>query len=324
MSMDFNGKLILAPLAGITDSIFRRVCRKMGADVTWSEMVSANGLVQESDRTSRLLRFTEAERPFGIQIFGSDPKIMGQAAAKAAGCEPDFIDLNFCCPVRKVVRKNGGASLMRDPKLVGEIAREAIRAAGSIPVTAKIRSGWHAGMLNYLEVSGELIRSGISALALHPRTRAQGFSGQSKWGQISELVRLSTVPIIGSGDVFTPSDVLELFDTTGCAAVMIGRGAVGNPWIFSRAKCLLAGQDDPGGPQADHIFQLALEHAQMIVKEHGENYGVIMMRKHFGWYTKALTEASALRKELFACTALDEVKIIFGDYLERVQCIQTG
>ncbi len=322
--MDFNGKLILAPLAGITNSIFRRVCRKMGAEVTWSEMVSADGLVQDAGRTSRLLRFTEAERPFGIQLFGSNPRIMGLAAGKAAGCEPDFIDLNFSCPVRKVVRKNGGASLMRDPKLVGEIARETIRGAGSIPVTAKIRSGWHAGMLNYLEVAEELIRSGISALTLHPRTRDQGFSGQSEWDQISELVRVSTVPVIGSGDVFTPSDVSEMFDTTGCAAVMIGRGAVGNPWIFSRAKCLLTGQDDPGEPQADQRFRLALEHTKMMVEEYGEKYGVIMLRRHFGWYTKGLAEASMLRRKLFACTSLDEVKTIFSGYLERVQCIRTG
>lgn len=322
--MDFKGKLILAPLAGISDSIFRRICRRMGADITWSEMVSADGLVQDADRVGLMLRFTEGERPFGIQLFGSNPRIMGLAVGRAAGLEPDFIDLNFGCPVRKVVRKNGGASLMRDPKLVGEIAREAVRGAGSVPVTAKIRSGWHVGMLNYLAVAEELVRSGIRALTLHPRTRDQGFSGQSEWGQISELVRVSPVPVIGSGDVFTPSDVLEMFDTTGCAAVMIGRGAVGNPWIFSRAKCLLAGRDDPGNPSADQRFHLALEHAQMMVEEHGEKYGVILMRKHFGWYTKGLTESSALRRRLFACTALDEVKAAFSEYLERIQYARTG
>ena len=321
--MDFNRKLILAPLAGITDSVFRRICRKMGADITWSEMVSAHGLVRDTEKTSRLLHFTKAERPFGIQLFGSNPEVMGLAAARAAGFEPDFIDLNFGCPVKKVVRKNGGASLMRDPKLAGEIAREAVRGAGSILVTAKIRSGWSADNLNYLEIAEELVNSGIIALVLHPRTRDQGFSGKSEWSRISELVRLCPVPVIGSGDVFSPSDVLEMFDTTGCAAVMIGRGAVGNPWIFSRARCLLAGQDDPGEPSIEERLGLALEHTRMMVQEHGDKYGVTLMRKHFGCYTKGLTASSALRRKLFACTSLDQVQKTFSDYLDEIQYIQT-
>jgi len=322
--MDFNRKLILAPLAGVTDSVYRRICRKMGADITWSEMVSSHALVRDTEKTGRLLHFTQAERPFGIQLFGSSPEIMALAAGKAAGLEPDFIDLNFGCPVKKVVRKEGGASLMRDPKLAGEIAREVVRASGLIPVTAKIRSGWSAGTLNYLEVAEELVSSGISALALHPRTREQGFSGRSDWRRITRLVRFCPVPVIGSGDVFTPADVLEMFDTTGCAAVMIGRGAVGNPWIFSRAKSLLAGKADPGEPGREERISLALEHTQMMVREHDEKYGVVLMRKHFGCYTKGLPAASELRRRLFACSSMDEVKRTFGDYLEKVQNLQTG
>ena len=296
----------------------------MGADITWSEMVSADGLVRDAEKTGNLLRFADTERPFGIQLFGSDPRIMGLAAGKAAGFEPDFIDLNFGCPVKKVVRKNGGASLMRYPGLIGEIAREAVRAAGSVPVTAKIRSGWSAAELNYLEVAEGLVSSGISALTLHPRTREQGFSGRSEWSRIRELVRVCPVPVIGSGDVFAPRDVPEMFDTTGCAAVMVGRGALGNPWIFSRAKCLLAGRDDPGEPRIEQRLSLLLEHNGMMVQEHGGKYGVILMRKHFGCYTKGMPAASALRRKLFACTALDEVKAIIGEYLRSVQCLRTG
>ena len=319
-----KGRAVLAPLAGVADSSFRLICREMGAAMVFTEMISADGLVQQSEKTYSYLFFRKKERPIGFQLFGSNPDIFARAMEIVLPYEPDFIDINFGCPVKKVVRKEGGASLMRDPKLAGEIAREVVRASGLIPVTAKIRSGWSAGTLNYLEVAEELVSSGISALALHPRTREQGFSGRSDWRRITRLVRFCPVPVIGSGDVFTPADVLEMFDTTGCAAVMIGRGAVGNPWIFSRAKSLLAGKADPGEPGREERISLALEHTQMMVREHDEKYGVVLMRKHFGCYTKGLPAASELRRRLFACSSMDEVKRTFGDYLEKVQNLQTG
>ena len=318
--MNFQNKLILAPLAGITDSVFRRICRRHGADITWSEMVSADGLVHGTEKNARLLKFTDEERPLGIQLFGADPQSMGRAAGLAAKLEPDFIDLNFGCPVPKVVRKNGGVALMREPRLIGKIAAEAVRQAAGVPVTAKIRSGWDSSSINFLEVAGILIDSGVAALTLHPRTRVQGFSGRSDWSRIAELVKFSPVPVIGSGDIFSPRDALAMFSQTGCRAVMIGRGALGNPWIFGRARRLLENLSDPGEPQPGERFAQALEQAEMMAGEMGELAAIILMRKHFSYYTRGLAGGAALRRELFACIGLEQARLIFEHYPESMQC----
>jgi len=322
--MDFSGKLVLAPLAGITDSVYRRICRRLGADVTWSEMVSADGLAYGWEKNRHLLDFTDDERPLGIQLFGADPEVMAAAAGMLLELEPDFIDLNFGCPVRKVIQKNGGVSLMRDPSLAGRIASEVVKTTAGVPVTAKIRSGWGAHGLNYREVAQRLVEAGVTALAVHPRTREQGFSGRSDWSVIAELVRELPIPVIGSGDVFEPEDAVSMFQATGCSAVMIGRGALGNPWIFSRTRALLDGRPDPGEPAPREKFDLALAHARLMTQERGEKFGIILMRKHFSYYTRGLTDGSALRRVLFTLTRLDEVEKAFTEYLEKLACIPTG
>ena len=322
--LDFKNKIVLAPLAGITDSVFRRICRRLGADVTWSEMVSADGLAHSREKDPYLLSFSAEERPLGLQLFGSAPEIMAAAAGKLLELEPDFIDLNFGCPVRKVVHRNGGVALMRDPRLIGRITRMVVEVAGSVPVTAKIRSGWNGDSLNYREVSRILVESGIYALAVHPRTREQGFAGHSDWSIIAELVRELPIPVIGSGDVFEPQDALRMFASTGCAAVMIGRGALGNPWIFSRIRSLIREGADPGEPGVREKFAMALAQARQMVQARGEKYGVILMRKHFSYYTRGLPEAAVLRRELFKITGLPEVERLFNAYLENYACIPTG
>ncbi|HUU30211.1 MAG TPA: tRNA dihydrouridine synthase DusB [archaeon] len=322
--MDFSNKLILAPMAGITGSIFRRICRRMGADITWTEMVSADGLVRGGAATRELVFFTPEERPLGIQLFGAHPEVIGSACEIIAEFKPDFIDLNFGCPVPKVVKRNGGASLLRNPELVASLVREAVKNARGIPVTAKIRSGWEPGQINYLEVARRLFDAGISALTLHPRTRDQRFAGRSDWSRIEQLKRISPVPIIGSGDVFEPQDALEMFRSTGCDAVMIGRGAMGNPWIFRRARALIAGRGDPGDPSLQERFDQVLEHTVMMVEKHGAARGIIIMRRHFGCYTRGLPESSHLRRELFSCLSLNQVQRIFSQYLERYQCTLSG
>ncbi|MBN2287793.1 MAG: tRNA dihydrouridine synthase DusB [Candidatus Glassbacteria bacterium] len=322
--MDFKGKLVLAPLAGVADSVFRGICRSLGADITWSEMASAEGLVRDWSRNAGLIGFTAEERPYGIQLFGSDPETMAAAARLAASLGPDFIDLNFGCPVPKVVRRNSGVALMRDPGLVGRIAAVVVATACDLPVTAKIRSGWDDSHLNYLEVADELFRAGISAVTLHPRTRAQGFSGASDWSQIARLKSLSPVPVIGSGDVCEPQDALAMFEATGCDAVMVGRGALGNPWFFARARALVDGLPDPGPPAVEERFSLAAEHARMTAGLRGEARGVVAMRKHLGWYARGLPGAPALRRELFSCTSLAEVDRLLQDYQRGYQCTRTG
>jgi tRNA-dihydrouridine synthase B len=322
--IDFSGKLVLAPLAGVSDSNYRLICRRLGADITWSEMVSADGLVYSWEKNRFLLEFNDEERPLGIQLFGSEPEIMGQAAAAVARLGPDFIDLNFGCPVKKVVRRNGGASLMRSPDLIGRITEMVVKNSGEVPVTAKIRSGWSDKELNYLQVGRILVEAGARAVCIHARTRGQAFSGSSRWEHIANLARELPVPVIGSGDIFEPQDALRMFEQTGCAAVMIGRGIMGNPWLFQRTRCVLDGRPDPGAPVARQRLALALEHARMTVAQRGEPHGVVFMRKHFASYTRGLLAGAALRQRLFRAENLEQVENLFENYLEESESTLQG
>jgi tRNA-dihydrouridine synthase B len=322
--MDFKNKLILAPLAGVADSIFRCICRSLGADITWSEMVSADGLVRNHAKSMDVVAFTEQERPYGVQLFGHDPQTMACAARKVLKLKPDFIDLNFGCPVPKVVKRNAGAALMREPKVIGEITSAVVSEVSGLPVTAKIRSGWDAGRLNYMQVAGELFCAGISAIVLHPRTRSQGFTGRSDWSQIARLKETSPVPVIGSGDVYEPRDAVEMFETTGCDAVMFGRGVMGNPWLFARVRAIIDGRPDPGLPTLAERFRLAGLHAEMMAERLGEQHSILQMRKHLGWYTKGLPGASELRRKLFSCSRLSEVEKLLTEYQQEHQCVRTG
>ncbi|MBI5906295.1 MAG: tRNA dihydrouridine synthase DusB [Deltaproteobacteria bacterium] len=302
--MDFRGKLILAPLAGVTDTTFRRLCRENGADIVVTEMVSAKGLLCDPDRSGRYLAYEEAERPVGAQLFGSDPGEIAEAAALAAGRGFDFIDINMGCPVRKVTGGGSGSAILANPRLAGEIARAAVRAAG-IPVTAKIRSGFGTERETYLEVSGELFGAGVSAVTLHPRHRGQMFSGRADWGHIAALK--GTFPdrvVIGNGDVGSPADAARMLADTGCDSVMIGRAAMGNPWIFRETQRALrwrpgscefppiADSPAPAGKRA-----LILRHGEEMFARHG-THGIREMRKHLAWYSRGIPGASAFRAEL--------------------------
>lgn len=319
--IDFKGKLVLAPLAGVSDSHYRRICRRLGADITWSEMVSADGLVFNWAKNHLLLEFSDEERPLGIQLFGANPEHMGRAAEMVAGLRPDFIDINFGCPVKKVVRRNGGSSLMRSPELIARITSAVVAGAGDVPVSAKIRSGWNQNEINYLEIGRLLVDCGARAVCIHPRTRIQGFSGRSDWEHIARLAGELPVPVIGSGDIFEPEDAVRMFAETGCAAVMIGRGVLGNPWLFQRARCALDGRPDPGWPDPHSRLALALEHARMMVAQRGEPHGVVVMRKHFASYSRGLSGGAELRRKLFAAESMIEVEDIFENYLEEEQCV---
>lgn len=318
--IDFSGKLVLAPLAGVSDSNYRLICRRLGADITWSEMVSADGLVYNWEKNRFLLDFSDEERPLGIQLFGSDPEVMGRAAARVARLAPDFIDLNFGCPVKKVVRRNGGASLMRMPELIGRITEAVVKSSGEVPVTAKIRSGWSDKELNYLQVGRILVDAGVRAVCIHPRTRMQAFSGKSRWEHLAQLAQELPVPVIGSGDIFDPADAVSMFEQTGCAAVMIGRGIMGNPWLFQRTRCVLDGGPDPGTPPVSERLAMALEHARMTVIQRGEPHGVVYMRKHFASYTRGMAAGAALRGRLFQTEKLAQVESLLKEYLAETEC----
>lgn len=297
--MDFSGKkLFLAPLAGVSDTVFRGLCREHGADVVMSEMISAEGLFYKSKATAALLRFGEQERPIGVQLFGAKPDHLAAAAdivAKTA--RPDFMDLNSGCPVPKVVKKNGGASLLKDLRLFTKLLR-AMVAASPVPVSVKLRSGWNERQWVDVEFAQAAVDCGARAVILHPRSKTMGFSGHSYWERIAVVKNAVSVPVIGNGDIVTAQDGCDMFSQTGCDSIMIGRGALGNPWLFSGIKCLLHGRS-PSVVTPGQRLAAAAEHVERFTKVYGEKKAASDLKKHISWYIKGLPCAAAIRTEIF-------------------------
>jgi nifR3 family TIM-barrel protein len=307
--------LYLAPQAGVSESPFRRLCRRFGADVVVSEFVSAAGIVLGAPRTHGYLRFDDAERPIGIQIFGADPAIMADAAALVAEVyAPDFIDINFGCPVKKVVKRNGGSGCLRDLDLVERIIR-AVDGATPLPTTVKIRSGFDETTRDPVGIARRVEAAGARAVCLHPRTRADMYGGRARWAEIRAVVEAVSIPVIGNGDIVSPEDVVRMRDQTGCAAIMIARGSHGNPWIFQQARAALDGLPAPPEPDVDERFAVCLEHARNAIEfEHDYRNAIIDFRKHLGWYTKGLPDGRRLRTELFQATTLADVERLIEGY----------
>jgi tRNA-dihydrouridine synthase B len=315
---DGSVPLYLAPQAGVSESPFRRLCRGFGADVVVSEFVSSEGIRRNDRRTHEYLRFHDEERPIGIQIFGSDPTSMAEAAALVeAVYEPDFLDINFGCPVKKVVNRNGGSGCLRDLDLVREIIR-AVRGAISIPTTVKVRSGWSEEMRNPVEIGLRCQEAGAQVLTLHARTRTQMYSGTARWDEIAAVVEALDIPVIGNGDVWTGEDARRMRAHTGCAGIMIARGSHGAPWIFRQARAALSGEAVPPDPEVEERFRIVREHARLAIAfEHDEEKAMIEFRKHLGWYTKGLPNGRLLRQELFAVTRLQEAEELLEQYQAR-------
>lgn len=313
-----NTPLYLAPQAGVSESPFRRLCRRYGADVVVSEFVSAAGIVMGSRRSKDYLRFDEAERPIGIQIFGADPTQMADAAAFVADAYvPDFIDINFGCPVKKVVKRNGGSGCLRDLDLVERIIR-AVDDATPLPTTVKIRSGFDEKTRDPVAIGLRCQDAGARAICLHPRTRTDMYGGQARWDEIRALVEALEIPVIGNGDIRTGEDARRMRDETGCAGVMIARGSHGDPWIFTQARAALNGDPIPPEPDVEERFRICLEHARnAIAFENNPERAIIDFRKHLGWYTKGLPEGRRLRTELFQATTLEDVERLLEGYLEE-------
>jgi nifR3 family TIM-barrel protein len=307
--------LYLAPQAGVSESPFRRLCRSFGADIVVSEFVSSEGIRRHDRRTHEYLRFDDEERPIGIQIFGADPQGMAEAAALVEEVyAPDFLDLNFGCPVKKVVSRNGGSGCLRDLDLVERIIR-AVRATLSIPVTVKIRSGWSEEMRNPVEIALRCQDAGAEVLTLHARTRTQMYGGTARWEEIAAVVDALDIPVIGNGDVFTGEDARRMRDATGCAGIMIARGSHGAPWIFGQARAALEGREVPPDPDVDDRFRIVREHALLAIDfERDEEKAMLEFRKHLGWYTKGLPNGRVLRQELFAVTRLEEAEALLARY----------
>jgi nifR3 family TIM-barrel protein len=308
--------LFLAPMAGVSESPFRRLCRAWGADVVVTEFLSAEGIRRENEATIAKLRFGEDERPIGVQIFGAEPAAMQEAAAMVTDIfQPEFIDINFGCPVKKVVKRNGGSGCLRDLDLVQEVIRAVIRGT-HLPVTCKIRSGWSEEMRDPVKIALRCQDAGVRAIALHPRTRTQMYTGAARWEEIAAVKQAVAIPVIGNGDIKTATDAVRMHRETGCDAVMIARGSFGQPWIFQQARAMLDGTPVPATPSVEERFAIALDHARMVTSFEQDLVGAALeFRKHLGWYVKGLPNSSELRKKLHAVNSFGEVEGIFADYL---------
>ena len=308
--------LFLAPMAGVSESPFRRLCRAWGADVVVTEFLSAEGIRRENVATLAKLRFGADERPIGVQIFGADPQAMQEAAALVTDVfQPEFIDINFGCPVKKVVKRNGGSGCLRDLDLVQEVIRAVIRGT-HLPVTCKIRSGWSEEMRDPVKIGLRCQDAGVKAIALHPRSRTQMYTGAARWDEIAALKAALEIPVIGNGDIKTAEDAARMRRQTNCDGVMIARGSFGQPWVFQQARALLEGTPVPATPAVEERFKIALDHARMVQSyEHDPLGAALEFRKHLGWYVKGLPNSADLRKRLHAVNSFGEVEGIFAEYL---------
>jgi nifR3 family TIM-barrel protein len=291
-SLTLKNRVFLAPMAGITNLPMRLMARECGASLTFTEMVSVNGLTREGRKSFDLLKSVPGDRPIGMQLFGDDAEMLAEAARLVEGYG-ELIDINMGCPVRKVVGTGAGSALLKEPRKVAGIIRR-VRAATRLPFTVKIRTGWVCGDDSFLEIGRIAQEEGCDAVTLHPRSRAQMFDGKADWSRIAELKAALDIPVIGSGDLFTAADVALMLEETGCDAVMIARGAMGNPWIFRESLALLAGAA-PQAPTSAERYAAACRHLELFSSLVGDRVALMEMRKHLSWYSKGLQGAAQFR-----------------------------
>jgi nifR3 family TIM-barrel protein len=310
--------LFLAPMAGVSDKIFRQLCKEYGADVLTTEFVSAEGIFRRNERTREYLEFDEIERPIGVQLFGGNAEHMAEAARQVVDwVRPDFVDLNFGCPVNKVVSRNGGSALLKDCPTLASVATAVVRALSPVPVTAKIRIGWDLDSINAVHVARILADAGIAALTVHGRTRAQGYSGAADWNVIGEVAAAISIPVIGNGDLSTATDVAKRRRETDIAGAMIGRAAMSAPWIFTQTKHYLATGEIIDAPDLSERWNLILRHCQLAVSEWGvEDLAIRSLRARLMAYSKSLPDAKRLRGKFSHVSTLADVEAIAHESLE--------
>jgi tRNA-dihydrouridine synthase B len=310
-----DNPVVLAPLAGWTDFAFRRICKEFGVGLIFTEMASADALVRDRKRTLDICMFSEDERPIGIQLFGAEPETMARAAEIVSTLKPDFIDINFGCPAKKVVRRGGGSALMRNLQMIQDIAAAVVEAT-PIPVTSKLRAGWQDTVV--VEACLRLQDVGVSAVTIHPRTQKMGFKGQADWRIITAVKQAVSIPVIGNGDVNSAQDAKRMIDETGCDLVMIGRAARGNPWIFDQIIQYLKDGVLIPPPSFDERLAMCIRHLEAQEQLYGARVAVFTMRKHISFYLKGGENVTRFREQLFRKNDIDEVRADLMEYHRQV------
>lgn len=317
-NVEINGPVVLAPMAGISNSSYRKIIKEMGADLIYAEMVSDKALVYENAKTMDLLKMTDYERPIAQQIFGSDIDSFVKAAKIVESTQhPDIIDINMGCPVPKVaLRAQAGSALLKNPDKIEEIVRAVVNAV-SIPVTVKIRSGWDEKSFNAVEVAKACEKAGASAIAVHARTRSQGYSGKADWSIIKDVVEAVNIPVIGNGDVTSPILAKKMLDETGCTAVMIGRGVLGNPWLIRDVKAYLTDGSILDEPNYKEKIDMIKRHYELLKEDKCEKLALLEIRSHAIWYLKGMPKSSEVKNKICACKTSDEIFNVLDEYYKN-------
>ena len=312
-SVEIDGRLTLAPMAGVTYFAFRGICREQGAALTTTEMVSAKALVYKDEKTKALLYIPEEEHPSAAQIFGHEPEVMAEAAAMALEISgADILDINMGCPVGKIVKSGDGSALMRTPELAGRII-EAVCAAVTAPVTVKFRKGWDGGSVNAVEFAKMCEQAGAAAIAVHGRTRVQMYAGRADWDIIRDVKQAVDIPVIANGDIFTPRDAEHILRYTGCELAMAGRGVFGNPWLFAGANAVLAGLPEPPLPPLAERMDTGLRQIETLAQRAGERIACLEARHHLPWYLHGVPYSGVYRQELVRVETLADVRKIISN-----------
>ncbi|MBN9648855.1 tRNA dihydrouridine synthase DusB [Terrisporobacter glycolicus] len=315
-NVQLNNKVFLSPMAGVTDLPFRLICKEKGCGMLYTEMINAKALCYDDENTKKMLKIEDEEHPIAVQIFGSEPEFMGKAAAIMNEYPNEILDINMGCPAPKVIKNGDGSALMRNPKRASEVLSSVVKNSKK-PVTLKIRKGWDDDSVNAVEIAKIAEQCGISALAIHGRTREQFYSGKADWDIIEQIKQTINIPVIGNGDVFEVEDAVNMLEKTKCDAIMIGRGAQGNPWIFKRINHYMETGEILSEPTLEERITTAIKHMNLAVAEHGEYVAVREMRKHIGWYLKGLKNSAKYRDQINKITDYKEVIAMLEEYMEH-------
>lgn len=322
-NVELDNPVILAPMAGVTDLPFRILCKEQGAGLVTTEMVSAKGIYYNSKNTEKIMEITERERPAALQLFGSDPVIMSEMAKRIEERNFDILDINMGCPVPKVVNNGEGSALLKNIPLAYKILEAVVKAIGK-PVTVKFRKGFEDGDEQALELAKAAEAAGVSAVAVHGRTRQQYYSGKADWAIIRQIKEIVRIPVIGNGDIFTAEDAKQMFQETGCDGIMVARGAKGNPWIFREILAALEGKELPENdrftekPAREELVNTILRHAKMQIELNGELAGMREMRKHVAWYTAGLPHSAVLRGKVNEIEKITDLEQLLFEHLAKV------